>query len=133
MRELKCWCLSQLQGLEVRLAGEPSSTELPVSSSAATGLEEDEGAAPQGPGEPSEAEAGAASHSSVLPGQPLPGNLIHETGCHAFVSWQRPASPKRLQLQLLLARSEILSFIVQTYFALLNSFTLHQWHSGALK
>lgn len=101
MSELKRWCLSQLQNLEVRLTGESSSTKLHASSSAAGGLDEDEGAvlhsqgAQQGRGEPSEAGAGAANHCSV---ERFPGNLMHDTRFNPFLSWERPASLKRLQL-----------------------------------
>ncbi|KAG8011034.1 Ankyrin repeat domain-containing protein 6 [Nibea albiflora] len=42
--ELKSWCLSKLQNMEVRLTGEPSSTKLQRSSSAAEGLNETDGA-----------------------------------------------------------------------------------------
>ncbi|XP_056872434.1 ankyrin repeat domain-containing protein 6b [Takifugu flavidus] len=86
MRDLKRWCLAQLHSMEVRLTGEPSGTKLPHSSSAAEGVDEDEGAGPtvpprsQGtqpldlhghtvqPGEeePSVAEAGAANHYFVV-------------------------------------------------------------------
>ncbi|XP_029704952.1 ankyrin repeat domain-containing protein 6b [Takifugu rubripes] len=86
MRDLKRWCLAQLHSMEVRLIGEPSGTKLPHSSSAAEGVDEDEGAGPtvppgsQGtqpldlhghtvqPGEeePSVAEAGAANHYFVV-------------------------------------------------------------------
>lgn len=91
MRELKRWCLSQLQNLEVRLTGEPSGTKLQASSSAAGGVDEDEGAAlalaalphsrgaQQGQEELSQAEAGAANHCLVVHVESLPGNLIHVT------------------------------------------------------
>ncbi|TKS75775.1 Ankyrin repeat domain-containing protein 6 [Collichthys lucidus] len=42
--ELKSWCLSKLQNMEVRLTGEPSSTKLQRSSSAAEGLNQTDGA-----------------------------------------------------------------------------------------
>lgn len=94
MRDLKRWCLAQLHSMEVRLTGEPSSTKLPHSSSAA---DEDEGAGPTvpprsqgtqpldlhghtvqlGEEEPSVAEAGAANHYFVVHVESSPGNQIH--------------------------------------------------------
>lgn len=92
--ELKCWCLAQLYNMEVRLTGEPSGTEVPHSSSAAEGVDEDEGAgltllpfsqAAQrldlhghlGQGEPSTTETGAANHYFVVHVESSPGNHIH--------------------------------------------------------
>lgn len=96
MGELKRWCLSQLQNLEVRLTEDPSGTKLRVSSSAAGGLDEDEGAvlavlphsrgAQQGQGELSKAEPGAASHHLVVHVESLPGKLIHVTCFNTFLS-----------------------------------------------
>uniref|UniRef100_A0A671U4V3 Ankyrin repeat domain 6b n=1 Tax=Sparus aurata TaxID=8175 RepID=A0A671U4V3_SPAAU len=42
--ELKSWCLSKLQNMEFRFAGDPSSTKLQRSSSVAEGLDEADGA-----------------------------------------------------------------------------------------
>lgn len=94
MNELKRWCLAQLYNMEAHLTGEPSGTEVPHSSSAAEGADEDEGAgltllpfsrAAQrldlhghlGQGEPSVAEAGAANHYFVVHVESSPGKHIH--------------------------------------------------------
>lgn len=95
MGELKRWCLSQLQNMEVRLTGDHSGTKLRASPSAAGGLDEDEEAAlavlphsrgAQQGGELSEARPGAASHYLLAHVERLPGNLIHFT---CFNSIQR--------------------------------------------
>uniref|UniRef100_A0A671U402 Ankyrin repeat domain 6b n=1 Tax=Sparus aurata TaxID=8175 RepID=A0A671U402_SPAAU len=56
--ELKSWCLSKLQNMEFRFAGDPSSTKLQRSSSVAEGLDEADGASltapPSGQGDSSQ-------------------------------------------------------------------------------
>ncbi|KAM8726475.1 ankyrin repeat domain-containing protein 6b isoform 2-T2 [Acanthopagrus schlegelii] len=88
--ELKSWCLSKLQNMEFRFAGDPSSTKLQCSSSVAEGLDEADGASLTAPpcgqgdssqcmelqsslalldsgrGEPSVAEGGSANHYFVV-------------------------------------------------------------------
>lgn len=89
--ELKSWCLSKLQNMEVRFTGEPSGTKLQRSSSAAEGLNEaDDGAGVaalpaahelhNSPtlldfscGEPGVAEGGSANHYFVVHVESSPG------------------------------------------------------------
>lgn len=90
--ELKSWCLSKLQNMEVRFTGDPSSTKLQCSSSVAEGLD----ALPRGlggssqcqdlhnspvlldasQGEVSVAEGGSANHYFVVHVESSPGNHI---------------------------------------------------------
>lgn len=121
MRDLKRWCLAQLHSMEVRLAGEPSGTKLPPSSSAAEGADEDEGAGPTvprsqgtqpldlhghtvqlGEEEPSVAEAGAANHYFVVHVESSPGNQIHLNPpvwlfLWVVFSYQHPKTCRKLQ------------------------------------
>lgn len=95
--ELKSWCLSKLQNMELRFAGDASSTKLQRSSSVAEGLDEADGAsltAPpsdqgdssqclelqsslalldSGQGEPSVVEGGSANHYFVVHVESSPG------------------------------------------------------------
>ena len=111
--ELKSWCLSKLQNMEFRFAGDPSSTKLQCSSSAAEGLDEADGAsltAPpcgqgdssqcmelqsslalldSGPGEPSVAEGGSANHYFVVHVESSPGispHLIYDLVVYSVMS-----------------------------------------------
>uniref|UniRef100_A0A8C4DYY6 Ankyrin repeat domain 6b n=1 Tax=Dicentrarchus labrax TaxID=13489 RepID=A0A8C4DYY6_DICLA len=102
--ELKSWCLSKLQNMEVRFTGDPSgSTKLRRSSSAAEGLNETDGASltvlssaqagssqclelhdspvplDSGRGEATVAEGGSANHYFVVHVESSPGNASPTT------------------------------------------------------
>ncbi|XP_039980727.1 ankyrin repeat domain-containing protein 6b isoform X2 [Xiphias gladius] len=68
VRDLKSWCLSKLQSMEVRFTGDPSSTKLQRSSSMAEGLNEADGAGLTVP----PAGHGGSSHCSELHNNPTP-------------------------------------------------------------
>lgn len=96
--ELKSWCLSKLQNMDLHFTGDPGSTKLRRSSSVAEGLDEADGAGldvlPSGQGgssqclelhsspalldssrgEPSVAEGGSANHYFVVHVESSPGN-----------------------------------------------------------
>lgn len=98
--ELKSWCLSKLQNMEVRFTGDPSSTKLQCSSSVAEGLD----ALPRGlggssqcqdlhdspvlldsQGEVSVAEGGSANHYFVVHVESSPGNHICKCSVNVHV------------------------------------------------
>ncbi|XP_018558932.1 ankyrin repeat domain-containing protein 6b isoform X4 [Lates calcarifer] len=107
--ELKSWCLSKLQNMEVRFTGEPSGTKLQRSSSAAEGLNEaDDGAGVaalpaahelhNSPtlldfscGEPGVAEGGSANHYFVVHVESSPdGEKAHNTDVTSPAAARRP-------------------------------------------
>uniref|UniRef100_A0A8C8DT71 Ankyrin repeat domain 6b n=1 Tax=Oryzias sinensis TaxID=183150 RepID=A0A8C8DT71_9TELE len=76
--ELKSWCLSKLQNLEVRLSGEPGATALRRCLSVSEGLNEVDGSERAGSkpseGEAGTAEGGASDHYFVLHAESSPGD-----------------------------------------------------------
>uniref|UniRef100_A0A671U5S0 Ankyrin repeat domain 6b n=1 Tax=Sparus aurata TaxID=8175 RepID=A0A671U5S0_SPAAU len=112
--ELKSWCLSKLQNMEFRFAGDPSSTKLQRSSSVAEGLDEADGASLTAPpsgqgdssqclelqsslalldsgrGEPSVVEGGSANHYFVVHVESSPVNSSAAKSLLSSVQVVRP-------------------------------------------
>ncbi|XP_023808708.1 ankyrin repeat domain-containing protein 6 isoform X2 [Oryzias latipes] len=81
--ELKSWCLSKLQNLEVRLSGEPGATTLRRCLSVSEGLNEvdrsERAGSKPSEGEAGTAEGGASDHYFVLHAESSPdGEMLHK-------------------------------------------------------